>query len=350
MSDESVSVKAAECFHGVLSASEAARRLRGSGLAQGYLTRESDVKAGRFIISYLEDTTVKHIIIPGYNKMVKMKISHQRYEDYANIVEIILLSGKNFQNQYGLAPPKREPSELKFITKLENNPSNICYACDFEAKDVIHLASHKRIHHVHLCKKCKHYFKGQGAYRTHRAKCRPEDVTFYKCEHCEYRTPSWNQNMKRHVMFVHNKPYECKLCNENFRSKEKLSEHTEKHLKVHLQCRFCSLIFSSGSNRTRHEKSQHKSCSDGRKERKKVGRTVKRCSQCEYKTTNQTHLTRHSEVHNKERKLKPAEFHCYHCVYRAKSKHRVWRHMKTCKGQSTVITMIDTDLFCSIDT
>ena len=63
---------AVNCYHGYLGESQAEDRLRRSGEGKGYLTRQSDVKPGFFIVTFLERGKIVHQIAPNkegkYNK------------------------------------------------------------------------------------------------------------------------------------------------------------------------------------------------------------------------------------------------------------------------------------------
>ena len=55
-----------ECHQGVMGHKVAEERLRESQKEFAYLTRESDIKRGRFIVSNLTKTgSVKHTVIPN---------------------------------------------------------------------------------------------------------------------------------------------------------------------------------------------------------------------------------------------------------------------------------------------
>ena len=161
-------------------------------------------------------------------------------------------------------------------------------------------------------------------------------------------------------MFFHNNPYKCELCDAEYKTKDKLSLHTEKHFNMHLKCSFCSKMLTTKSSKNRHEKqkhilapmkSKHKIIESKHADGHKMGRPLFQCSQCEYKTAWHSNFKRHSDIHKKEvRKKKPDLYSCEFCSYQTKRGHNFKRHMRKNKhSQATVVTMIDKDLFCAID-
>ena len=182
-----------------------------------------------------------------------------------------------------------------------------------------------------------------------------------ECEKCNYTTFR-PQDFKKHLMFVHNNPFKCELCDAEYKTKDKLSLHTEKHFNIHLKCSFCGKFLRTKNNKNRHEKEKHKLASieykynikskhaDG-----KLGRPLHQCSQCDYKTTLRGNFKRHSDIHKKPvRTKKPDLYHCEYCSYQTKHSYHLNRHMRANRhsrshSQATVVTMIDKDLFCAID-
>ena len=60
-----------QCYHGPVSAQQAEDRLRSVSKDSSYLTRESDLQGGRFILSSISNGKIKHFVVPdrdGNNK------------------------------------------------------------------------------------------------------------------------------------------------------------------------------------------------------------------------------------------------------------------------------------------
>ena len=83
MSDLLDSVKRS-FFHDVLGVSEAEARLEGKDGA--YLFRESDVKPSMFILSYVQSSSVSHILVPNKNGKYLRQTLEDAVEMTADII------------------------------------------------------------------------------------------------------------------------------------------------------------------------------------------------------------------------------------------------------------------------
>ena len=89
-----------ECHQGVLGHKVAEERLRESQKEFAYLTRESDIKKGRFIVSNLTKTgTVKHTVIPNSSS----KKNYVNLEEASEVLEKVILSMEDCVN--AIPPP-----------------------------------------------------------------------------------------------------------------------------------------------------------------------------------------------------------------------------------------------------
>ena len=70
-------------FHDVLGCRDSESRLEGREGA--YLFRESDVKAGIFVISYVKNSSVSHLVTPNKNG----KFIRQTLEEAVEIAEML---------------------------------------------------------------------------------------------------------------------------------------------------------------------------------------------------------------------------------------------------------------------
>ena len=91
-----------ECHQGVMGHKLAEDRLRGSNKEFVYLTRESDIKKGKFILSTLtagSGSSVKHTVAP--NPSARKHV--QSLEEASEVLEKMILSNKDCLNT--IPPP-----------------------------------------------------------------------------------------------------------------------------------------------------------------------------------------------------------------------------------------------------
>ena len=79
-------------YHNVLGYHDAEARLEGR--EGSYLFRESDVKKGMFIISYVRNSSVAHILTPTKNG----KYIRQSLEEAVDIAADVIASSDSYQN------------------------------------------------------------------------------------------------------------------------------------------------------------------------------------------------------------------------------------------------------------
>ena len=83
MSDLLASVKRS-FYHEVLSYSDAEQRLEGKN--GGYLFRESNVKPGMFILSYVRKSSVAHVLVPNKNRKFISQPLEEAVEIAADVI------------------------------------------------------------------------------------------------------------------------------------------------------------------------------------------------------------------------------------------------------------------------
>ena len=108
MSDLLQTVKS-EYYHDVLGVREAESRLEGREGA--YLLRESDVKAGIFIISYVKSSSVSHILVPKKDG----RFIRQSLEEAVDVAADIQSSSDCFEHP---VPP---PSQSRDTSRAGDN-------------------------------------------------------------------------------------------------------------------------------------------------------------------------------------------------------------------------------------
>ena len=171
MSDLLSSVKNS-FFHDVLGCRDAEARLEGREGA--YLFRESDVKAGLFIITYVKNSSVSHLVTPNKNG----KFIRQKLEDAVEIAADVIACSDSYRHP--VPPPS--PGDGSSQSSGYAGESR-CYCCSFTSNNKRILEHHQRIHKVVKCQKCCKYFKA-STFVTHKKHCNttPEKLSCGVCE------------------------------------------------------------------------------------------------------------------------------------------------------------------------
>ena len=103
MSDLLASVKRS-FYHEVLSYSDAEQRLEGKN--GGYLFRESNVKPGMFILSYVRKSSVAHVLVPNKNR----KFICQPLEEAVEIAADVIAASECYIHPVPPPPPSQGTS------------------------------------------------------------------------------------------------------------------------------------------------------------------------------------------------------------------------------------------------
>ena len=83
------------CYQGILGSKAAEERLRGTGEAFTYLTRESDIRKGKFLLSWLSsDGSIKHTTAP----YLSARKSFKNLDEALPVMERMILSNDECVN------------------------------------------------------------------------------------------------------------------------------------------------------------------------------------------------------------------------------------------------------------
>ena len=305
-------------FHGQISSSVAEERLRLVNVDRCYLSRESDVVPGKYVLSCLVKGAVLHYSVPraAYKKLV-----------YSNF--------KFAECQF---PVDRPDSDEK--PAVITYPKRSCYVCAVQLKDSKDKQSHMQHHRLCECTFCNKFIKYQSFYMVHIKTCSPEKQ-YIDCQLCDYKTIR-SDVMKRHMKMHDRKPLICKLCGKYFPNEDILQRHksflcgTDK-----AYCNICEKTVSS-KNWNRHTKAVHND-RNMKKEKKEIERpelAILACPtpECNFKTLGRWRLLRH-EKSKKHKEKNPKSSKCDGCDYTHKYASRLKKHKETCKKRSEEVIM-----------
>ena len=231
-------------FHEVLCYRDAESRLEGRQGA--YLLRESDVKAGIFVISYVNSSSVSHILVPNE----KGKYIRQSLEQAVDIAADIIAST---ECPHPVPPPSQTSSgstESEASSSASDNESSRCYCCSFVTDKKKTLDSHHKLHKLVKCNHCSKYFK-PWSFTSHKRHC--NNNAKLTCGLCGYETVH-SRNMRAHHRIHITRPHLCRVgdCKRCFKSDEELQNHMKYHLVEGYPCEHCDMKFRHRYERTRH--------------------------------------------------------------------------------------------------
>ena len=304
--------KVSKSFHGQISSSVAEERLRLANVDRCYLTRESDVEPGKYVLSCLVNETVFHYCVTRAN-----------YDK--------LISG-NFEYDNCQFPVYRPDTDEKHA--MITYPKFTCYVCAFQCtNERKERQIHTKRHRLYECKFCNKLIP-DTCFSKHTKKCSPEKH-YLNCHICDYRTVHNNQ-MKRHMKMHDKKPLLCKLCRMCFPDDKLLQRHitslcgTDKTS----YCNICEKRISL-EGWLRHHNTIHK---DGYVKKEK-GRTKHACPypECGFKTFSRMRLLRHEKW--KHIAKIPKSYKCDGCDYTAPFASRLKRHRQSCNRESEEVIM-----------
>ena len=141
-------VSVSDCYHDSLGVSLAEERLRKFGQEGGYLTRQSDVKPGFFILSVIEKGKIVHQVAPNNNG----KFFEQTYDEAAIVLEELIQSKVECEHPV-------PPSEGAAVSPVEKKSSQ-CKACSFTNEDSTKVRNHQQAHYVKKCPNCQKFLSG----------------------------------------------------------------------------------------------------------------------------------------------------------------------------------------------
>ena len=130
-------------YHEVLSYRDAESRLEGREGA--YLLRESDVKPGLFVISYVKTSSVTHILVPNKDG----RYLRQSLEQAVDIAADLIAAS---ECHHPIPPPSQSSSRGSEREKSAgDNYRSRCYCCSFTNDNRTTLESHQKLHKVVRC-------------------------------------------------------------------------------------------------------------------------------------------------------------------------------------------------------
>ena len=241
------------CHQGVMGHKLAEDRLRGSNKDFSYLTRESDIKKGKFILSTLTAGSVKHTVAPNPSA----RKNFQSLEEASEVLEKMISSNKDCLN--AIPPPDIDTDANNNSMDDWDRPAAdlACYACDFVGEHRRELNDHHRSHTVKECPHCEKFIH-HNSVKNHMIKCQKTDPEVFSCDQCDYET-KWISALRSHKQKIHNREYKCDLCTKSFICQETLTRHKQTHTVTGdgFRCEECNKTFKTLATRDRHRKSQH---------------------------------------------------------------------------------------------
>ena len=135
----------------------------------------------------------------------------------------------------------------------------------------------------------------------------------YYCKECNYATPH-KPNLANHSR-THSgeRPFECGICDDKFRTKRNLIQHVLTHQEGRFRCDQCDYKATQKGNLVEHLRTHS-------------GVKVHKCDRCEYSSAKKCRLIIHQRMHTGESPERP--FSCTHCPYEAVSAYLLTVHMR----------------------
>ena len=335
--------KVSNSFHGQISSSVAEARLRLFNVDRCYLTRESDVKPGRYILSCLVNGAVIHYSVPkaNYDKLISGNFEHDKCKfpvfqpDTEKPVKIttylkhtcyictfLSLSAEDL---------KHHMSKHHNPVKITTYPKHTCYVCTFlclSAKDLKHhMSKHHRLVECTFCNK----FIFNDVLHHHKLNCSP-DKHYLNCQLCDYKSLK-SFDLKRHMEIHVKKPLICKLCGKCFENEDKLEKHQQFHKGLQHCCPYCDKKFKELKYFNYHIKHWHPNGTSVISGRPK-GRTLHHCivEGCGWKDKDRSLLENHMRSKHSDPKPKKM-YKCEECNFVAHSQWRFKRHVESDRHQ-----------------
>ena len=321
------------CYHGRVGVSLTEQRLRRFGKEGGFLTRESNIQPGFYILSVFVKGEVIHRVAPNKDGLIKK----QSFEEATLVLSELILAKEDCSVPLspGFCSGYSDPVEIG---------SSRCKACSYSNENKKKLQDHERTHYIRQCTKC-HLFVRKGSFVYHKKQCEATSAPVkHLCgiEDCKFATYH-ESSIHRHRR-SHQGSLKCGSCTRFFKTKEKLESH-----KLHshsddpsYSCQHCSKKFKTSSNRAKHVRAVHLMSVrrhsigwarwEDNLQKKKKGRTIFPCREenCKFKTHNKRALDKHiAHKHPKEPPIKK-EIKCDGCGFKTTWKSRMMKHVKTC--------------------
>ena len=218
---------------------------------------------------------------------------HKMKHDNVTPFKTCELCGKGFQSL------ERLKAHIKYHSKAPLEKVFSCSECAFTTVYENSLSKHMKTVHCEEkpfeCSLCHKTFKLEYLMKRHFKLIHTNEAERYPCDQCSYTT-SDKRHLKTHINSVHLglRPFSCETCQSTFTQSSHLNYHIKTvHQKGQFECRHCELKFDTNNARYDHEKVDHK------------GESLLKykCDQCDFITTTNTRLKRHSFVHQDERPI-----------------------------------------------
>ena len=294
-----------KCYHGSISAQQAEDRLRSVGMESSYLTRESDLQSGRFILSTISNGNIKHFIVPDCEGKNKKQAS---FIDAKSDIERLVLSSDDYSHP---VPPPLLISDGGTKRTGDSSGRRQCQVC---RKSLEPQQYDLEVHY------CNHFMKDLAAQF-------PQSVADLQCELCGTGSRVFTQkrNLLHHLGLKHGKINDvikqkglaelpdpelaCYVCGEVQNDEKSMYQHLKTHRLQ--QCHHCKQFLSS----RKYEK-HIKFCE------KNLDKLLHQCQHCEYSTPLKYDLVKHVESNHQ----KP--FSCTTCSKGFNNEESLGRHQK----------------------
>ena len=152
-----------KCYHGSISTQQAEDRLRSVGMESSYLTRESDVHSGRYILSTISSGKIKHFVVPDCDGK---NIKQASFIDAKSDIERLVLSSDDYSHP---VPPPSPISDGGTVRSGDTGRRQ-CQVCRKSLQTRYDLEEHY----------CGHFMKDLAAQF-------PQSVAALECELCGAR-------------------------------------------------------------------------------------------------------------------------------------------------------------------
>ena len=127
------------CYHGFLGVQEAEVIIRKSGQEQGYLTRQSIIRPGFFILSFQEKGKVIHHVAPNQDGKYKGQI----YDDAERVLNEMILGREECEK-----PLSPQNGPILEAPPPQDNQDKKCKACSSTNDSRRKLSDHEKVHYV----------------------------------------------------------------------------------------------------------------------------------------------------------------------------------------------------------
>ena len=317
-------VLVSRCYHGQISCSVAEERLKLVNVDQCYLARESDVKPGKYVLSYLVNGSIEHYYIR------KCPVNDRE----ASMAAIAYLIQGIDNCKYPVNPPEENTPE----EKIYNYPPLTCYVCAAQFANEGKLLNHKKTHKLKECTNCSKFIL-DNSFNYHIARC-SETPLFFQCDQCDKKLTR-NDSLKKHMNLHYKNPFSCKLCGRKFETNDILQKHKVSMCAKMLKCTVCDKYYTKLSSLNRHLKLH-----DGKdgmhiiKKKRQKGRRFHTCPEpgCSFQTKDKRRLENH--IPYKHLLKNPKLYACEACDSTYDKPWKLKRHEKTCNQSNKVILFI----------